>query len=943
MTWLARARSFLLALFRPRRMERDVDEELAFHVDARMRDLIAAGQAPAAARRQAQAELGDAVRWKEDARQVRGVHWIDELGTDVRVALRMLAKSPGFTVTVLITLAIGIGATTAIFSQVNAIFWRTLPVHNPGELRTLVWTSPQRGFLNTAAFPGPHLPAGESFASYSYPVYKSMRDLTGASFSDLACWMEPGELLPVVMGELGFGSVQFVSGNYFRTLGVNAAIGRTLQPDDDSEAAPAPVAVITNGFWRRAFGSDPEVQSKTLTLNGTVFAIVGVLPEGFFGLDPSINPDVFAPMPMLYIAAAGGQGVLQTQANWSICRVVGRIRRGVSDEQARAQAETAALHSMRNTPNWPPRGRVYEWPRLWILNAGQGVDSLRATAQQPVLILLTVVGVILVIACANIAGLLIARGAAREREIATRLAIGAPRARLVRQLLTESLLLAAIGGVAGLLLAYALSQSTLTLLSQFLPAINGATRNVGVAVTPDLRVLGFCAAVVMTAALMFGLLPALRATRVDLLSLLQQSIGGGLGRPFGVSAGKAMIAVQAALSIALLIGAGLFVQTVVNLRSVELGYEHDGLLYVRVEPRSGGMRYGSGGLSAADSSRRRAAFFEDVVKHLGATPGVISASAAIAPPLSDYTGAGDSDDLGSACTRDFTPTDPSEGAYDPRHLVAPKYFETMRLPLLLGRDFDWGERSLGRQKMVIVNEAFVKKFFAPGKNPIGETVGLGRDCPKNPGFATIIGVAADSKTEPRGGARPIVYQMFGSPARPLTVILRTRGDATQMIPSVRTAMAAFNADVPLFGEVSTAELLDQHIRRERLLSALLIVFGGFALLLCCVGIYGVLAYTVGGRTPEIGLRMAVGAQKHEVVTMILRETLVPIGVGIAAGIVTAFALARAVESILFGISRPDALTILGSVLLLVIIAALGAAIPARGAARVEPVTALRCQ
>jgi predicted permease len=860
---------------------------------------------------------------------------------DVRYAVRSLRQTPGFTLTAILTLAIGIGAATAVFGQVNAVFWRPLPVSHPEELRTFVWTSPKRAFLNTPAFAGPVLPGvGETFESFSYPAYEAMRDATSRSLSDLACWMDPGELMPVVMGDLGFASVQFVSGNYFRTVGVAPILGRALQPDDSrDEASAAAVAVLTYRFWQRTFGGDRNVLTKSIVLNGTPFAIVGVLPDGFFGLDPAISPDVIVPFGMYRIASAGGQGALASRANWSLCRVIGRIRSGVSDEQARTEAE-AGLQVGTVGPGWPPAGRAGQWqlPTLSILNAAQGLDGLRRTTAQPLLILMTVVAVILLIACANIAGLLMARGTSRQKEIATRLAIGATRAGLVRQLLTESFVLAAAGGLAGFGVAVLVARLTPSVLSQFLPPVEGATRNLGVAVTPDFRVFAFAIAVVTTTGVVFGLAPAVGSTRVDLMVLLKQAGGGTSRRIAGLSGGKAMVALQTALSIVLLVGAGLFIRTVINLRAVELGYEPDGLLYVRVEPRAGGMRYGSGGLTPGDSARRRAAFFEDVVKHLEGTPGVISATASLAPPLSDYAGAGAAADDPNACTRDFNPS-AAEGAFE-AVLIAPRYFETIRLPLLLGRDLVWAERAPGRQRVAVVNEAFVRKFFAAGKNPIGETLGIGRDCPSNASAVTVVGVVADSRTLPRGEARPMIYTHYAAPVQPLTVILRTAGDPASMIPALRRAMSEFDANVPLFGEITPLDLREQQIRQERLLRTMLIVFGSFALLLCCLGIYGLLAYTVGRRTPDIGIHMALGAQRRDVVRMVVADSLAPVAAGLTAGIALAFGATRFVQSMLFGIAQPDALTIAAAAVLFFTLAGIAAAVPARHASRIDPVKAL---
>ena len=402
---------------------------------------------------------------------------------------------------------------------------------------------------------------------------------------------------------------------------------------------------------------------------------------------------------------------------------------------------------------------------------------------------MTVVGIILLIACSNIAGLLLARGASRQKEMATRLAIGAARGRLVRQLLTESVLLSAAGGLAGVTLAWLLNRSTQSLLGQLMPIINGVDRNLGVAATPDIRVLVFSAAVVLFAAVVFGLAPAMRTTHVDLLSMMKQTGAGGRRRRFSFTSGKAMVALQTALSMLLLIGAGLFIRTVVNLRSVELGYQPEGLLYVRVEPRAGGMQRDTSSPQAVrDSSIRRAAFFEDVVKHLASAPAVLSASASLDPPLSSYEGAGASSEPSNACTSDFN-AEPPDGAFV-IHSVAPRFFETMRLPLLLGRDFEWSDRvALSRQRVAVVTQSFVNKFFAPGRNPIGATFGVGRDCPNNTSFLTVIGVVADSKTLPRTETGPATYQLYSTPARPLTVILRTSGDPARLVPVLRKTMA----------------------------------------------------------------------------------------------------------------------------------------------------------
>ena len=867
-----------------------------------------------------------------EAREARGLRLIDELTIDFQVAFRWVTRSPAHSMAAIVVIAIAMTATTHLTAQLNAAFWRTLPVRSAESLRLFVWASPRTGFLNTPAFPGPVLNSRPTFASFSYPVYRAIQD-EARPFSDVACWMDPGETLPVVMGDLGLGSVYFVSGNFFSTLGVRAAIGRLLSPDDDADAVPLPVVVLSDRFWRRAFGGDTAVLERRLTLNGTSFRIVGVTEPGFFGLDPANTPDVLAPMAMLHIASAGGPGVLQTQANWSVCRIVGRLRAGVTEEEGRAAAEAAMLRSMTTTPNWPPRGRVYDLPTLSLVGIERGLDDLRESVAPPLTVIATVVGVLLLIAVANVAGLLLARGVARETEVATRLALGASRRRLFRQLLTEALLLSLAGVAIAVVASYAVALWTPSLLSLLAPNFNAGTRPLGVSVMPDLRVLGWSLGITVLAAGLFGTIPAVRAARTDLLHTTRgPTMSSGKGS--AAFAGQLLVGAQVGLAMVLVVGAALFVRTVVNLQSVDLGFATDRLLYARLEPRGGGVRVGSDGLSAGDLSRLRAALFEEAVTHLARTPGVLSASASVTPPLAEYDGAGASDELGEACTKYVASTNGHDATYVPQ-LVAPRFFETVRLPLLRGRDFAWSDRSLGRPRAVIVNEAFARRFFPPDVEVVGETVGMGRDCPGNPSVATIVGVVADSRLRPRADPTPMMYQLYGAPARPLTLILRTERDAAEVIPALRRTMKDLDARLPLFGEVTAEELLNQQIRQERLVRALLLVFALVALLLNCFGVYAVMAYRVGRRTAEIGVRLALGAQRQGIAAMLLVESLAPVVAGLVAGAAASFVLTRVMQSMLFGLNRPDAFTIGAAALALLSVAAIACLRPAVRACRIE--------
>src|SRR5882724_10359357 len=535
--------------------EDDLDKELRDHVDLEAEDRMDAGVPQSEARAAAIRQLGSVALIKEDVREAWGTAWIERLRQDLAFAFRLMHKAPGFTATAVLTLAIGIGASTAIFSQINAVFWKTLPVDRPQELRSLAWYSRKHPFVaGTNVIAGPLVAGIETFGSFSYPTYKAMRDGT-TSVTQLACWADLGEARPVVMRDVGFGTVHFVSGNYFETLGARAAIGRALTPDDDTPATTA--AVLSEPFWRRSFGGRVDVLKQTIDLNGKAFAIVGVMPRGFFGVDPSTIPDVIVPAGAVQLAAST-QNPLQNPVLWQMCRVFGRLRPGVTDQQARADAEpwlrqaaddavTAAAAMQRR-----PRENDYDAPRLFLLNAERGLGTLRDAVSTPLLILMAVVVAILLIACANIAGLLIVRGAAREREIATRLALGASRGRLIRQLLTESLLLSATGGALGVALAYGFGPASAALISRFMPTVYGANRSLGVIVSPDARVLMFSAAVTIVTALVFGGLPAFRSTRMALMSSIKQS-KAGVGRPSRLPADKVLVAFQAALSVLLMI------------------------------------------------------------------------------------------------------------------------------------------------------------------------------------------------------------------------------------------------------------------------------------------------------------------------------------------------------------------------------------------------------
>lgn len=843
---------------------------------------------------------------------------LERLWLDVRVAARLWARTPGFTAIAIATIGLGVGATTALVGQVQAVFWTPLPVAAPQDLRFVAWTSPRRAFvLGPNVMAGPRVNGTETFGTVSYPAYLAMRD-EATTFSDIACWADLGEARPVILGELGFGTVQFVSGNFFRTMGVRAAVGRTIEPHDHPYPAWSPVAMISHRFWQRTFGGAADVTSRTLRLNGRTFTIVGVMPEGFFGLDPAVSPDIVVSNGAVEVAAAT-QNPLQNPGLWNPCRVVARLAPGRSEEEARLELERVLAASIAAAPPSEP----YDPPRVWLVPAAHGLSTLRDGTATPLVVLLVVVGGLLLAACANIAGLLLARGSARSREIATRLALGASRARVVRQLITESLVLSFAGGIVGLVLAYALSGAGTALLSQFMPTLFGADRTLNLASLVDGRLLVFGAALAMLSGLVFGALPAIRATRLDLIAVIKDNARSGLPR-FGLTGGQAMVAAQTALAIMLLVGAGLFMRTLTNLRSAELGFDAEGLLYARIEPRSGGL---------VQAQRRQ--FFEDAITRLRAIPGITAAAATGMAPLGADTSVGVGNFRIGVC-----PSTPRQAAATPdlvaTSAVSPGYFEAMGVPLVDGRDLLLSDAGAP----VVVNQAFAREYF-PGQSAVGQAARVGNDCTGRLGTLNVVGVVGDSRADLRTAAAPALFFPLGGFQGPVTLIVRTAGDPAAMIPTVRRAMTELNANTPTFSEAPVADLVERRLRRERLLSSLLTAFAGVTLCICCLGIYGMLAYAVERRRKEISVRMAIGAQTSDVVGLMVRESLAPVAAGVAIGAGLSIAANRWLAQVLYGVSSYDPLTLGGASLVFLLIAAAAAALPSRTAARVNPVLALR--
>ncbi len=834
-------------------------------------------------------ELGNLTLAAENARAEWGWMWLERLIQDFRYAARSLKSTPGFMLVAVLTLALAIGANMTVFTAINAAFIKKLPVNRPDELWKLSWTARERTFggrfLQQPVFDANVLNQGGALEWFSYAGYKNLRDHS-SSFSGVACSRSRGP------GTL-------VSGNYFRTLGVMAMLGRTIEPADDRPDGP-PVAVISYPYWQSEFGGDPAVLGKSVTRDQTgrplpiEFRIVGVLPPDFFGIDPaSAGPRVFVAMQP---ALRNDPRVLSDDRDWTACDpIIARLPRGVDPEKARAETETLVAQTILADP---PR-EAYDRPRMRLTNFSHGQDTLRIAAQRPLLILSLAVGVLLAIACANIAGLLLARGSARRKEIATRLALGAPRSRIIRQLLTESLLLSALGAIPGFAIAFAIAPQLPRLLTRKLTLPNS-----GVKIEPDLTVAAFSLALMVIATVLFGLAPALNATRLDLLSMMKTQAKPG--SRFRLAGGRTMLAIQVALSTVLLMGAGLLLHTLFNLRAVPLGYDPHNLLFFQVELASITPEVVS-----------------DTMAELRSLPGIDSATASM---WQLFTSAPDT--YIQVCIAGDKPKDFDDRFAD-SDVILPEFFRTWGVPLLRGRDFTLADGPGN----IIVNQAFVTRYLSG--DPVGQTVRLGPDCVAQ----SVIGVVGNSTDRPRITPRPFVYRRWAQPPPTITYAVRT-ANAAATAPAMRRIMMGLNEYV--HEDVTTGEQYrSDTMNQERLWASLLSGFGAVALFIACLGIYGMLAYLVARRTSEIGIRMALGARRPDVMKMVVHESLTPVGLGIAAGLSASYPMTKVIASMLFGAARNDLWTIGGAAAVLLTAAAAAAFLPARRASRVDPMRALR--
>jgi predicted permease len=906
----ARPRSWLRAVLRRNRLEAEMDAELAHHLESLTADLVRDGHSPVEAARRARMALGAAIVHKEGMRASLGLRCWDEFWADLHYGARILRKSPGFTAVAATSLALAIGANTTIFSLAKSLLYDRLSVPHAEQLRLLRWVSDEHNAVHDMWGEFDSTPGGGMRSSvYSYPVYEQLRTHNQV-MQDLLAYNEDS-MNATVNGNALRADVAMISGNYFAALDVQPQIGRTVLPSDDRVGAANPAAVISDGLWERAFARSPSALGQTINVNQSLFSIVGVSPRGFTGAKQvQSSPDIFVPISMQpLIDPKGAKGGFLDDPNMWWVDVAGRIKPGVSDAQAQAALDVELAAATRSTITVKAGETV---PHLLLEDGSRGLGFAARMFRKPVYVLLALTGFVLLLACANIANLLLARGAQRQREMSVRLALGAGRGRVLRQLLTESLLLAGIGGAGGLALAY--------LGRNFIPRLMAnAWDQSRLTVAMDWGVFVFASGVTLLTGLIFGLAPAWLAARSEVSGSLKESAQTTTRRRKGLG-GKAIVAFQVALSTVLVVGAGLFLRTLLALDSTDVGFRTDHLILFEVAPPA--QRYGAG---------RDVQLHQQLERQFAALPGVEG----VAPSWTAYIANNMSND-------DFVPegekSSDHAGAEDV-NMVGDTFFQTMGIPIVAGRSFA-AQDTASSQKVAIINQALARKRF-PNMNPLGRR--FRTDGPEN-AWILIVGICADTRYSTlRDPAPPQFFMPYVQQPEigGLTYGIRTRLSPPEIVPALRNVVQKTDRDLPIIDIRTQKEQIDANMQIERTFAALTAGFGVLALALACVGIYGIMAYSVANRRNEIGIRMAMGAQPRQVRTMILCEsTWLALG-GIAVGVGVALALTRLVKSMLYGIQPNDPLTIAAGVFILLAVALAASWIPARRAAGVQPMEALR--
>jgi macrolide transport system ATP-binding/permease protein len=895
-----------------RRKEDELREELKFHLAEEAGERQADGLSADNARWTALRDLGNVTLLREDTRTLWSWILLEQLAQDIRYGLRTITANKTFSAMAILSLALGIGANTAIFSVMDAILRRSLSVPEPHSLVILSWRTAQRYFngsnRHNNSFADPN--GGFIGGIFAYPAFELLRK-NDSVFSTVFGYQGAGDLNLTFRGQAELATTEYVSGDYFRGLGIPPAAGRLIGPDDDRAGAPG-TAVVSFALSQKRFGGPEHAPGQSIQINNLPFTVLGVAPPEFFGADPAVVPDVYVPMHAnLLLEARDYSPATYLDPNYDWVVTMARLRPDVSAKQAEA-AVTGQFSEWARTAR--PKRQADNVPTLVVREGSGGLDGLRRTYSKPLYIILTLVGLILSIACANIANLLLARAAARKREIGLRLSLGAGRLRIIRQLLTESVLLAVLGGTLGVVFSI-WGIRFLTLL------LANGRENFTVGAELSWHVLAVASGLTLLTGVLFGLAPALQSTRTDVAPALKESrTGQARGHGFrGLGLSRILTVTQIAFTLLILMVAGLLVRTLSNLASIQLGFNRENLLTFRLNARQAGH-----------NDPEIVAFYNDLRKQFSAIPGVRAAS------LSNHAliGTGTSG----------TGVRVSGSAFESSSIltIGAGFFTTMQIPMLLGREIDERDRP-GSPAVAVVNEAFARRSFGD-RSPLGQRLTVQRVCTECD--FEIVGVSANSLYgNLKGTAPPTVYLSFAQggwgPVQGMVYQLRTAGDPLTYVTAVRDLVQRADPRVPLSDVKSQSARIDQTISQELALARLCTAFAGLALVIACIGLYGTMSYNVARRTGEIGIRMALGAQRGRVLRMVLREVMLLAAVGLAIGVPAALAASKLVESFLFGMKPNDPLALTGSVVTLLSAAILAGYLPARHASRIDPMIALR--
>jgi predicted permease len=881
-----------LAFWRRRARRAQLKEEMRSHLDMAARQRVERGETFAEAERFARREFGNVALVEVVTRDQWGWGWVEDFLHDLRYAARLLCKNPGFTIIAVLTLALGIGANTAIFGLVDTFLLRVLPVKDPQQLVFVRATRPKGG----------------THGDFPNATFEALRDHSN-SVSGMFAW-DSSSVSAVLNGPAEFIDGDFVSGNYWDVLGVTAFLGRTFTADDD-QPGKNPVAVISYDFWQRRFARDPAAVGKTLYLGRLPFTVIGVTSPQFFGRNVAgRSADVVLPMAFQPRLGLNDHDTFEIMA---------RLKPGVTTERARADLDVSyqqALAREAGSLVSPQTQQKIRAQRIVLKPGSQGESEPTDNFAAKMRVLAGVVGIALLIASVNVASLLLARASARQKEIAVRLALGAGRARLICQLLTESVLLAGLGGVFGLLLANWGGSLLLAVLA-------GSSSAIPFQLSPDPRVLAFTTGVSLLAGILFGLAPALACTRVELNPALKGADGRSASRTPHGAVTKSLVVSQVALSLSLLIGAGLLLRTLQQFYAVETGFERERVVQAWVLPALDGYDHPA-----------EMRLYRTLLEKFNATPGVQSASVSRLRMVFGHW------------YREVWARSAELNASESRQVycdsIGPRFFETMGIPLLLGREFSAADTEKS-PKVAIISESMARKFF-PNENPLGQHFGF--DTPQSGGDVEVVGMVEDIKHHLEDQwpleAAWIPYtqattEMYGQ----MNFLVRTSTDPGSMIPLLREQARSVDEHVPLAGMETQEAEIDEYLGSQRSMATLLSFFAALALALATIGLYGTMSYAVGRRTRELGIRFALGAQKGEVLWMVLRETMSLAAIGLAIGVPVALAATRLLSSMLFGVKTTDAATIATAILAVCATALLAGYLPARRAARIDPIVALR--